>query len=66
MAGVTHENEPVPNDAIDLMSKFLLFTPSDRIDAFDALAHPYFDELRLESKKFSFVFVCVFFGVKNK
>lgn len=50
-AGVSYENDPVPNHAIDLMARFLVFTPSDRTDAFEALAHPYFDELRLKTTK---------------
>jgi serine/threonine protein kinase len=35
-----------PPEAIDLVSKFLKYDPSQRIDAFDALSHPFFDELR--------------------
>lgn len=31
-----------PEDALDLLSKMLLFDPSKRISAMDALAHPYF------------------------
>merc|ERR1712032_1568697 len=46
-SGVTYENKPVPLDGIDLISKFLIFTPNHRSDGFTALAHPYFDELRL-------------------
>jgi len=33
-------------DAIDLVSKFLHYEPNFRIHPFDALAHPFFDELR--------------------
>lgn len=33
-------------DAIDLISKLLDYTPSARLSAAEALAHPYFDELR--------------------
>jgi len=45
-SGVTFENKPVPQDGIDLISQFLIFTPHQRSRGFDALAHPYFDELR--------------------
>ncbi|KAL7416561.1 putative glycogen synthase kinase 3 alpha [Mrakia frigida] len=36
---------------IDLLSKVLVYTPSERLDAFEALAHPYFDELRQETTR---------------
>lgn len=36
----------VPDDAIDLLESFLQYNPSSRITAFQALAHPFFDELR--------------------
>eukprot|EP01083_Nonionella_stella_P192094 710397_1 len=45
-SGVNYENKPVPSDGVDLISKFLIFTPHSRSNGFDALAHPYFDELR--------------------
>jgi len=35
-----------PPDAVDLVSQFLRYTPSARLHPMDALAHPYFDELR--------------------
>jgi len=35
-----------PASAIDLVSKFLKYKPHDRLDPFEALAHPFFDELR--------------------
>merc|ERR1711933_625045 len=41
-SGVTYENKPVPQDGIDLICKFLIFTPHARSNGFDALAHPYF------------------------
>ncbi|ETO28511.1 hypothetical protein RFI_08620 [Reticulomyxa filosa] len=50
--GITYDSQVVPNDAIDLLSKFLIFTPSERLTAFDALAHPYFDELRSPDLEF--------------
>jgi serine/threonine protein kinase len=34
------------SEAIHLVSSFLRFSPAERLDAFDALAHPFFDELR--------------------
>lgn len=33
-------------DVIDLVSRFLQYRPHERLDAFEALAHPFFDELR--------------------
>ncbi len=45
-SGVTYEQKAVADDAIDLISKFLVFTPKERVTGFAALAHPYFDELR--------------------
>jgi len=35
-----------PNDAIDLVSKFLHYEPNLRLHPFESLAHPFFDELR--------------------
>eukprot|EP00457_Paulinella_chromatophora_P002830 gb/GEZN01002835.1/.p1 GENE.gb/GEZN01002835.1/~~gb/GEZN01002835.1/.p1 ORF type:complete len:434 (+),score=74.33 gb/GEZN01002835.1/:157-1458(+) len=32
--------------AIDLVSTFLRYKPNERLDPFEALAHPFFDELR--------------------
>ena len=37
--------------AIDLLEKMLIYNPEKRIKPFDALAHPYFDEIRKESFK---------------
>jgi len=34
-----------PN-AIDLISRLLEYTPTQRLSAVDAMAHPFFDELR--------------------
>lgn len=34
------------SEAIHLVSSFLRYNPKERLDAFDALAHPFFDELR--------------------
>ncbi|CAD7704729.1 unnamed protein product [Ostreobium quekettii] len=36
----------VPAEAVDLVAQFLTYTPSDRITAVAAMAHPFFDELR--------------------
>lgn len=35
-----------PKVAIDLATKFLVYRPSNRLNPFEALAHPFFDELR--------------------
>eukprot|EP01114_Cavostelium_apophysatum_P004848 TRINITY_DN1526_c0_g1_i1.p1 TRINITY_DN1526_c0_g1~~TRINITY_DN1526_c0_g1_i1.p1 ORF type:complete len:477 (+),score=119.07 TRINITY_DN1526_c0_g1_i1:362-1792(+) len=35
-----------PADAIDLVSKLLNYTPTARLKPFEALTHPFFDELR--------------------
>ena len=34
-----------PN-AIDLISKLLEYTPTQRLSAIDAMVHPFFDEIR--------------------
>jgi len=33
-------------EAVDLVSRLLLYTPSHRMSAIDVIAHPFFDELR--------------------
>jgi glycogen synthase kinase 3 beta len=35
-------------DAIDLISKLLEYTPGDRLSAYEAMCHPFFDELKVE------------------
>jgi len=35
-----------PPDAVDLVSKLLRYDPTTRLEAFEVLAHPFFDELR--------------------
>ncbi|XP_065888556.1 glycogen synthase kinase-3 beta-like [Dysidea avara] len=40
-----------PAEAIDLVSRLLEYTPSNRITAIEACAHPFFDELRQPSTK---------------
>ncbi|ORX90909.1 Pkinase-domain-containing protein [Basidiobolus meristosporus CBS 931.73] len=38
-----------PEDAIDLVTRLLDYTPSKRLTAVEAMAHPFFDELRQNS-----------------
>ncbi|KAG8894119.1 regulator of ime2 [Tulasnella sp. 403] len=40
-----------PQDAIDLVSRLLEYTPSARLSAIEAMCHPLFDELRLEGTR---------------
>merc|ERR1712137_700663 len=40
-----------PEDAIDLISKLLEYTPAARLSAVEAMVHPLFDELRAEGAK---------------
>eukprot|EP01116_Phalansterium_solitarium_P017958 TRINITY_DN4579_c0_g1_i1.p1 TRINITY_DN4579_c0_g1~~TRINITY_DN4579_c0_g1_i1.p1 ORF type:complete len:422 (+),score=69.91 TRINITY_DN4579_c0_g1_i1:465-1730(+) len=35
-----------PSDPIDLVAKLLVYTPTNRVKPYEALAHPFFDELR--------------------
>ena len=42
----------IPSNAVDLLSKFFTYNPKQRITAFEALAHPYFDELRDPNTRF--------------
>jgi glycogen synthase kinase 3 beta len=39
-------------DAIDLISKLLEYTPTQRLSAIEAMCHPFFDELRDPSTRF--------------
>jgi serine/threonine protein kinase len=39
-------------DAIDLVSKMLVYEPDKRIKPIDALLHPFFDDLRDEGVTF--------------
>ena len=39
-------------DAIDLISKILVYEPNKRLTALAAMTHPYFDELRDEGLVF--------------
>ena len=36
---------------LDLLSKILVYNPHKRLNAIEAMAHPYFDELRDEGCK---------------
>lgn len=40
-----------PNEAIDLISKLLVYEPLKRMDPIAALLHPFFNELRDENTK---------------
>jgi len=37
---------------IELISRLLEYTPTERLSAIDAMVHPFFDDLRLEGKTF--------------
>lgn len=39
----------VPPDAVDLVSKLLVYCPDERLSPMEALLHPFFDELREDS-----------------
>lgn len=45
---VRYSDDVMPADAMDLISKMLIFDPDQRVCAFKALAHPFFDELRAD------------------
>lgn len=40
-----------PPDAIDLISKILVYDPERRLKPLEAILHPFFDELRVEGTK---------------
>ena len=40
-----------PKDAVDLMSKILCYRPMDRLTATQAMASPFFDDVRKPGKK---------------
>eukprot|EP00494_Astrolonche_serrata_P027264 UN27527 len=48
---VNYKSESMPKEAIDFIRKFLIFNPTKRIDPFEALAEPFFDELRNKDLK---------------
>lgn len=39
----------IPPDALDLLRQFLIYEPQQRLTAYNALAHPFFDRLRQEN-----------------
>ncbi|KAJ6249328.1 glycogen synthase kinase-3 alpha [Anaeramoeba flamelloides] len=41
----------IPDEGIDLVSKFLKYDPNSRITPLEACAHPFFDELRAPNTK---------------
>ncbi|KAJ5071988.1 glycogen synthase kinase-3 alpha [Anaeramoeba ignava] len=43
--------ENTPKEALDLVSRFLVYSPSERIRPLEACAHPFFDELRDPNSK---------------
>jgi glycogen synthase kinase 3 beta len=40
-----------PPDAIDMMSKLLVYNPDKRFKPLEAISHPFFDELREKNTK---------------
>lgn len=50
MCQIFDENTNI--DALDLLSKMLVYEPDKRIRPIDALTHPWFDELRDEGMVF--------------
>jgi serine/threonine protein kinase len=40
-----------PADAIDLLSTMLVYSPNRRPSAYQLMAHPFFDELRMQDAK---------------
>ena len=53
--GVQHKDKPVPAEGIDIVSNFLKFNPLERIKPFEALSHPFFDQIRVLDFKYAFV-----------
>ena len=45
-AKITQVFRKATQDAIDLISLLLEYTPTQRLSAIDAMVHPFFDELR--------------------
>lgn len=39
-------NRPTTPEALDLLSKLVEYVPTNRLTAVEAMAHPFFDELR--------------------
>lgn len=49
---ITHEDQPVPDSALQLIKDFLVFNPERRTKPFAALAYEFFDELRAKDLEF--------------
>lgn len=47
-SNVSYNGEPMPADALNLLQQFLQYNPDIRITPFQALADPFFDEIRSE------------------
>jgi len=47
-SNVSYEDNPMPEEAINLLEQFLRYNPKTRITPFKALADPFFDEIRAE------------------
>lgn len=45
---ITYNGDNIPSEALDLISKMLIFNPDKRLTMMGALAHPFFDDLRVE------------------
>ena len=43
---VQYKGAAVSDEAMDIVSNFLHFSPTKRLNPFEALAHPFFNELR--------------------
>jgi len=48
----THLPKEIEESGADLMTKLLKYKPGERLNAMQAMAHPYFDELREENLVF--------------
>lgn len=46
LTGVQKVFRRASNEAIDLISSLLEYTPTQRLSAIEAMCHPFFDELR--------------------
>mmetsp|Transcript_7587 Transcript_7587/g.5734 ORF Transcript_7587/g.5734 Transcript_7587/m.5734 type:complete len:110 (+) Transcript_7587:728-1057(+) len=50
-SNVFKDKESITRQAIDLISKIIVYDPEKRLKPLEALTHPFFDELRLQSTK---------------
>lgn len=48
---IKYEGKPMPKDGVDIITKFLVYKPRERIDPLVALAHPFFDPLREPNRR---------------